>query len=122
SPRLTELFTQMSDQIVKTPPYSLGYPSDQAQSAYYPSVPHITQQEIVLISRYLEGRSMFPENTRIRKITTDQTITFEVLQASIDKDEERPGFKIPGLEGSVRIVRGDHSEYLKKICDELSQA
>jgi dipeptidyl-peptidase-3 len=66
--------------------------------------------------------SIFPENTRIRKITSDKTPTFEVLQASIEKDAEVEDYPLVGSTVMVRLVRGDHSEELELICSALSEA
>lgn len=116
------LFADISNRILSTPPYSLGYPGDQAQSAYYPGDCRITQDEIAMISRFLEEKSIFPENTRIQKVGSSQIPTFEVLQASIEKDTQIQEFLLSGSRGLVRVVRGDHSKELECICSALSKA
>lgn len=75
-----------------------------------------------MISRFLEEMSIFPENTRIRKVASSQTPTFEVLQASIEKDTQIHEFRLSKSTGLVMLVRGDHSEELKLICSALSNA
>jgi len=108
--------------MTEVPPYALGFPSDIALSAYYPGPLRITQEEISLVSLALEQRSILPENTRMRKIQEHQPAIFEVLQASVDEDAEPQTFSPPDSEVSIRIVRGDHSEELAKICSSLSHA
>lgn len=75
-----------------------------------------------MVSRLLEEKLIFPENTRIRKVTSTPTPTFEVLQASIEQDERIQEVFLPGSAGLVKIVRSDHSKELKCICAALSQA
>ncbi|TGJ79176.1 hypothetical protein E0Z10_g9592 [Xylaria hypoxylon] len=119
STRLSELYEVIAPSIYAVPPYSLGYPSETTQSSYYPEG-NITEQEVSLVSRTLEKNSIFPENTRIRK--TDGGADFEVLIASVESSELSQTFPLLGTKGSVRLVRGDHSEELKNICAELSEA
>ncbi|KAF2177997.1 peptidase M49, dipeptidyl-peptidase III, partial [Zopfia rhizophila CBS 207.26] len=104
------------------PPYGLGFPSDTAQSAYYPGDSIITQNEIAAISRLLEKHSIFPENTRIQKVSSPEAHTFEVLQASVEQDTEPAVFELPALGATIKVKRGDHSEELAKICASLSEA
>ncbi|KAH6842422.1 peptidase family M49-domain-containing protein [Chaetomium sp. MPI-CAGE-AT-0009] len=118
SPRLTELHREISTSIYARPPFSLGYPSDTSQSTYY--LGNVTEQEIAMVSRVLEQNSIFPENTRIRK--ADDGVDFEVLLASAQKGGTPKTFPLPDGEGSVRLVQGDHSAELERICAELSEA
>ncbi|KAI1362003.1 peptidase family M49-domain-containing protein [Xylaria arbuscula] len=126
SPRLGELYAEMAESIYSVPPYSLGYPSTVTQSSYYPGNQHMTKEEISTVSKVLEERSIFPENTRIRKC--DNGTDFEVLIASIENDvrSDQKEFPLPGGQGKgkgvVRLVRGDHSRDLEKICNELLEA
>jgi dipeptidyl-peptidase-3 len=64
------------------PPFSLGFPSETAQSMYYPGGCKITQQEIQAISHIMEQWGIFPEYTRIEKIKTEGEVLYYVLQAS----------------------------------------
>jgi dipeptidyl-peptidase-3 len=104
------------------PPYGLGFPSDTAQSAYYPGDSVITQEEIAAVSRSLEDHSIHPENTRIRKISDSEVHTFEVLQASIEHDIDSTIIEVPVLGANIRVTRGDHSAELAKICACLAKA
>jgi dipeptidyl-peptidase-3 len=127
SARLKELFEGISRQMLSVPPYSLGYPGDQAQSAYYPGDNRITRDEIAAVSRHLEGKSIFPENTRIHKVASSQMPIFEILQASVEKDTliqdtQIQDFGLPGSVSLVKLVRGDHSQELEHICAALDQA
>lgn len=47
---------------------------------------------------------------------------FEVLQASVEKDAQPEEFILPGSRGVIRLIRGDHSQELDRICSALSEA
>jgi dipeptidyl-peptidase-3 len=51
------------------PPFALGYPSDSAQSAYYPSEERITKKEIARVSDFLQDKKIELENTRLRMVS-----------------------------------------------------
>jgi dipeptidyl-peptidase-3 len=104
------------------PPYGLGFPSDTAQSAYYPGESIITRNEIAAVSRLLEERSIFPENTRIQRVSSAEEHTFEVLRASVEHDIEPSVFELPALGATIKVKGGDHSEELTRICASLSEA
>lgn len=118
SPRLLVLYDEISGPINAIPPFGLGYPSETTQSAYY--VGNITQQEIAMVSRVLEQNSIFPENTRIRK--AENGLDFEVLLGSAQNGGTLQTFSLPDGEGSVRLIQGDHSAELERICAELAEA
>jgi dipeptidyl-peptidase-3 len=122
SPKLKALYDEIAEPMLSTPPFSLGYPGDLAQSAYYPGPCIISKDEIALVSQALEGRSVFPENTRIRRMESAGTTFFEVLQASVEKDEISQEFPLPDSKGIVRMHRGDHSQELARICSSLAAA
>ena len=119
SPSMSELFDKISPFIASIPPYALGHPSDITQSAYYLGS-SITEQEIQMVSKILEGNSIFPENTRIRK--ADNGGDFEVLLASADHTALDQSFRLPDGQGTVTLTRGDHSSSLERVCAELSEA
>ncbi|RFU25600.1 hypothetical protein B7463_g10739, partial [Scytalidium lignicola] len=119
---LSKLVDTISGPMLSIPPFSLGYPSNAAQSAYYPGKICITADELTVVSQALEQRSIYPENTRIRKTTLEGTIIYKVLQASIEIDSDPDEFSLGDSKGVVRLVRGDHSKELKQICDSLEQA
>lgn len=104
------------------PPFGLGYPSDTAQSAYYLGETTITQEEISAVSRALENHGIFPENTRIQKVSSHKTHTFEVLRASVEHSTQPSVLELPTLGATMNIKCGDHSEELTKICNSLSEA
>ena len=121
SPKLEYLYEKISNAITTMPPYGLGFPSDTAQSAYYPGESIITQDEILAISRLLEKHSIFPENTRIQKVSRPKAHTFEVLKASVEHTEPFI-LEIPSLGATMKVKGGDHSEELARICASLSEA
>jgi dipeptidyl-peptidase-3 len=81
-PKASYLYSRLAIDISAIPPFSLGFPSDTAQSMYYPGRCKITPQEIKTISHAMEQRGIFPENTRIEKIENDGCFSYHVLQAS----------------------------------------
>jgi len=119
SPRLGELFEKVSPSIQSLPPYSLGYPSEITQSAYYLGS-DITEHDIQMVSKVLERNSIFPENTRIRRAKNGSN--FGVLLASVDHSDVNQSFALPDGSGVVKLIRGDHSVHLERVCAELSEA
>ncbi|KFX87709.1 hypothetical protein V490_08064 [Pseudogymnoascus sp. VKM F-3557] len=123
SPRLQELYTEFANDIFATPPFSLGYPSGAAQSAYYPGDCDITNDEVESVSRALQELSIFPENTRISKSILSGTPTFRVLQASTDIGISSHEILLKqDTKSVVQLVLGDHCDELKQICASLSEA
>lgn len=72
-----------------------------------------------MVSRFLEQNYIFLENTRLQK--TDDGTGFEVLVASVERGDVAH-FSLPNGKGSVRLVRGDHSSDLQRVCAELKEA
>ncbi|KAK7753488.1 hypothetical protein SLS62_004563 [Diatrype stigma] len=118
SPKLTGLYGEISEAIYARPPFGLGYPSGTAQSSYYPKN-NVSESEIAMVSKVLERHSIYPENTRLQK--ADDDTDYEVLLASV-KSEGGAQLPLPDDTGSVRIVPGDHSSDLQRVCAELVEA
>jgi dipeptidyl-peptidase-3 len=70
----------------------------------------------------MEGNSISPENTRLRKHDSDGRPFFDVLQASVEVDSLPLELSHHDSVESVRLIRGDHSQELKKICESLEEA
>jgi dipeptidyl-peptidase III len=105
----------------------LGYPDAGHLSTYYPDSPDITKEEITLVSKFLEGKELLPENTRIRK-TKDG---FEVLIASAEIDPSSQDRDISesvwDLEGKLAgkklsLKFGDYSKEMDKIAVAVEKA
>jgi len=103
----------------------LGYPSDGHLSNYYPESPSITKQEISIVSDFLEGKKLLPENTRVKKTSEG----FEVLIASAELnpsvvDIPEKEWVLDGeLAGKkVKLVFGDYTVEMGKIADAIEQA
>lgn len=125
--RLVQLtsFPHVADLIMIVPPFSLGFPSEVAQSMYYPSGDEdkLTRDEIENVSRAMELHGVYPENTRItRSHNGTEKSTFLVLQAS-SRNTYQNERTFP-LEGDSEIILkpGDHAAELSRICGELKQA
>lgn len=102
--------------MLAVPPFSLGYPGDRTQSAYYLSPEPISKDEISRISKVMNKHSIGPENTRIWKQIEHGRPVYHLLQASAKSGDPTE------LAEGVFLVKGDHSEELGKICDALSKA
>lgn len=121
SEKAKQLFSEFDQVIFRKPPYNLGFPSEVAQSAYYLSNQQINYNEIDKISKILGGNGIHPENTRLRKESSNDKAMFKVLQASAEEDSETQTlFSSENLQ--VTIQRGDHAVELKKVCECLGEA
>ena len=103
-------------------PSSLGYPTNETQSAYYPGALPINPDEIAQVSHIMEENGVLPENTRIKKVLEDEDVVYKVLQASVETGHNVQNIKLPHMAGSVQIVQGDHCSELALICDSFEQA
>ncbi len=81
----------------------------------------MSQEEIKFVSEVLQKTSVHPENTRIRKRLEGDIVVYDVLQASIEADEQPLPLQ-EGAAGKIRAVRGDHSIELSRICECLKEA
>ncbi|KAI0545209.1 dipeptidyl peptidase III [Xylaria curta] len=109
------------EPMISGPPFVLGYPSECAQSTYYPGDEKITKEEISLVSKVLENHGIEPENTRLQKVVAEGHPIFEVLQASTNDQFLEQWDRVDGL-GTVRIRGGDHASELTKVCQSLRRA
>lgn len=113
---------QIIDAIVSMPPFSLGFPTRNAQSGCYPGEEPMTLHEMAMVTMEMEEHSIDPKNTRLRKVVDGENLVFEVLQASVETDADPPMYDVEDLDASMRLVRGDHAEELTNICSALSAA
>jgi dipeptidyl-peptidase III len=110
------------EPMLSEPSHSLGFPSMNTQSVYYPGTPQLPKDEIAMISQYLEKHHIQWENTRIRKNFRDGKPVYNVLQASVDVDSMVNKSPIGQPNHYVRLIRGDHSAELSQVCQELTRA
>ncbi|KAJ9137352.1 Dipeptidyl peptidase 3 [Coniochaeta hoffmannii] len=122
SDTLGKLHAKIASPILAVPPYALGYPGKRAQSAYYPGQGPISATEVDAVSRVLEDKAIYPENTRLRKVDNRNVVTYELLQASVEADKHPTPLGTLQSGEPVLIVRGDHSTELANICSSLSEA
>ena len=87
SEKTETLFKTFENAIVGTLPGSLGYPSNTAQIAYYIGEQHMSKEEHSNLQRVLEADHIEPENTRIRKVTSAQGTSYDILVASTEHDQ-----------------------------------
>lgn len=107
----------------------LGFPEKGHLSAYYPASPHITEEEIKFVGKFLLQKGLEPENTRIHKLANGD---FHVLIASglrkpPVKDSELSPDKTWILDGplegkSLTLKFGDHFEEMAKIALHIKKA
>ncbi|CAH0018750.1 unnamed protein product [Clonostachys rhizophaga] len=117
SSTLTRLYESLSDKILTLPPYSLGYSSETAQTAYYPGG-DLKESDITMLSKFLEQNHIHPENTRLQKVGEGD---YEILLASVESGRQKHPSLSNGT-GSVQVVQGDHSSDLQHVCHELAEA
>lgn len=121
SEKAKQFYNEFDQIIFRKPPHNLGFPSDVAQSAYYPGNQQVHYHEIDKVSKVLGDRGIHPENTRLRKCLRNNKTVFEVLQASAENDDKiQTLFSSEDLE--VILQRGDYAVELNKICECLKQA
>jgi dipeptidyl-peptidase-3 len=102
-------------------PLALGFPSDIAQSSYYPGELRISREEISDVSHILTKFGIDPENTRLSKTIVGQKSCFDVLQSSVEEDSlPQVIYDESGL--MIRIIRGGHRSELSLVCHYLEHA
>jgi dipeptidyl-peptidase III len=121
SPVAAKLHEQISERILAPWPRALGFPSDVAQSSYYPGNLRLSREELTAISEIMEKKSILSENTRVRKHIVDDKAIFEILQASTVIDEKPQIIGDSGL-GQVQLTRGDHTIELSCISCCIDEA
>ncbi len=121
SPELTAAAEKIIDPMLAVPPYTLGYPSEVAQSSYYLDDSPATKEEVAVVAKVMERHGIWPENTRLRSATEDGSRVFEILQATSEAADPVPlESDFPGA--VFRVKRGDHAAELSKVCAELHSA
>lgn len=77
-----------------------------------------------MISKLMEDQSILPENTRLKAYQNSNTRCYDIMQASVAEDKVAlEGFGGSGAsDKKVFLVKGDHKEELKRVCDCLQQA
>lgn len=119
-PEAKDGLERIIEPLLAVPPFSLGYPSNNAQSAYYPGAEPISQQEIAKVSEIMEQRSIGLENTRIRKLVEDGKPIYQLLQASAETGTSNNTSQ--ELTDGTFLVKGDHAEELLQVCLALEKA
>ncbi|KAK7408800.1 hypothetical protein QQX98_009044 [Neonectria punicea] len=120
SPTAKDGLEKIIGPLLAVPPFSLDYPSKNAQSAYYPGTEPISQQEIAKMSEVMEQYSIGPENTRVRKLFEHGKPVYQLLQASAETGV--PNSTSQELADDIFAVKGDHAEELAKVCLALERA
>lgn len=115
------LLKQLNPSIFTSQPSTLGLPGSNAQSTYYKTSVPITREEVTEITDVLVKSGIDPENTRIVRTTTGHHVTVNVLQGSVEQDPT-PKIISDSPDRTIRLVRGDHSEELQRICKFLEKA
>jgi dipeptidyl-peptidase III len=128
SPKAGRLKEDIGAALLAKSPFSLGYPSESAQSQYYPDGSRrMTEKQISAVSKLMERQELWPENTRLQHTEDDsQGDIINILQASVQMDNVPKvianGFEMEhGTRYQIRLKRGDFAGILCKICEELRQ-
>lgn len=121
SEKAKQLYHEFDQIIFIKPPYNLGFPSDIAQSMFYPGDQLISYREVDQVSKIMADKGIHPENTRLQKQSSDDKTVFEFLQASAEEDNG-PRTLFSSEHFKVTLRRGDHAVELKKICECLEEA
>jgi dipeptidyl-peptidase-3 len=95
-------------------PLALGFPSDVAQSSYYPGELRISGEEISDVSDILTKSGVDAENTRLCKLVVGQKSHFDVLQSSFEEDSQ-PRVVYEDSRLLIRLVRGGHKSDLSLV-------
>ncbi|GLB15002.1 hypothetical protein AtubIFM61612_004809 [Aspergillus tubingensis] len=120
-----ELLKQIKDPMISPLPSSLGHPGPFTQSSYYLGEDCLeSSEDIAMISKLMEDQSILPENTRLKAYQNSNTRCYDIMQASVAEDKVAlEGFGGSGAsDKKVFLVKGDHKEELKRVCDCLQQA
>ena len=122
SERATALLSSIGNPMFSPQPSSLGYPAELTQSAYYPGETPIGSDEVSYVSEVMEKHGIHPENTRLRKIYEGGDTVFEILQASVERSDAVNVSEAQDPRGTIRMIKGDHSQELELICNNLRAA
>lgn len=128
SVRTNELRAKIGDALLSESPSSLGYPSTSTQSQYYPDgAGKLDKRQIQAISKLMERKGLWPENTRLQFVGNETSHPIiDILQASVQSDEQpkvlASELEISGTKYLVRVKRGDFTDSLSRVCDELKEA
>ena len=119
-----DIYDSIRESLYSKRPSSLGFPSEVAQSAYYPGELRITQSEVELISGILESEGVYLENMRIEKSSRNGKTLYRVLQAStkIDSGDSHRQINVAGSSKKIIITQGDHAEVLSLVSRCLGRA
>ena len=117
----TGLYEKIEQPMKASLPLALGFPSDIAQSSYYPGEHRISREEVSVVSDILTKLGIEPENTRLRKTIVEQKSHFDVLQSSIEVDSH-PKVVYEDSNLLIRLVRGGHKSELSLVCRYLEHA
>ncbi|GMM33141.1 dipeptidyl-peptidase III [Saccharomycopsis crataegensis] len=128
--KIISLYNGISAKIFSTNENDilLGLNKDQSHinSSYYVGAP-FTDNEIKTVNRVLTTHKIFPENTRVEKISSSE---FNLLIASGENSNTVPDeypakpieFQIDGKNATLAMKFGDHSEQFAKIAENFEKA
>lgn len=124
SSKATDLLHECSTAMLSRSPSHLGFPSSDAQSAYYLGPEAINEQDLSDIDAFMIEIGLSPTNTRLSKSIDPASgkSRFNILIASSQKTLEPDVLGTLDTGENVLVTRGDHSEDLKKINVSLNKA
>ncbi|KAJ5716380.1 dipeptidyl-peptidase III [Penicillium malachiteum] len=124
------LFDAASQGMYSTRPYKYGYPEDIASSSgYYPGDNPLSKAEIDSVQRFVQDNKILPENTRVSKITLDDTPDFAAFSLHLasatslwEPELVTPTFLDLPDNPPISIQSGDFADCLEKVIVELQCA
>ncbi|KAI4214657.1 MAG: hypothetical protein LQ351_002730 [Letrouitia transgressa] len=116
------IFTRIAEPMYSLRPSSLGYSSQETQSAYYPGNHQMSAEEVAYVSQAMEINGILPENTRVCKTFKDGKVILELLQASVKTSDFSQELDAQNPGAVINVIKGDHSPELKSICAHLQLA
>ncbi|PWY95533.1 dipeptidyl peptidase III [Aspergillus sclerotioniger CBS 115572] len=121
----SKVLEKIKGPMLSALPHSLGRPGPLTQSSYYLGESCLeSSEDVSRISKLMEDQCILPENTRLKRYTSSGTDCYDIVQASVVEDKSTLGI-LSGSDASdkiIHLVKGDHIEELRQICDCLHQA
>jgi dipeptidyl-peptidase-3 len=124
TPRAASLFEECGAAMLSSTPKHLGFPSDDAQSAYYTGSGTVTKEDLDAMAHFLSSVEFRSRNTRLLKDWDPETgrNVFEVLIASNEQDTESRDLGELASGKNVVAKKGDHAAELEKVVHSLQKA
>jgi len=123
SQKATDCYKTVEIDIYSEEPSSIGFPDQGGASAYYPCSPDITKDEIEDVQRVLLQRDRHAlDNTRLRKVRTNEDATYHVMVASSSFAPPEDPSDFIATHSNIRFEYGDYAAELEKVRRSLQES